>query len=252
MTELQDGLHSGRSLNLNAAEKGQRRITLDAVFHHPLAHNLEWREVIALMEAIGSVTEKHDGEFALEAGDQRLSMRRPHGKDIEGADVIELRHFLTRAGWSPEAAPVEESHSTDLSTIIVIDHADAKIYQVAEPDDDAIRQPVVVEASHHVLHDVDRKQHDADRDEIYPQDERFFEAITRAIAPGGQIVIIGHGRGQSNEGDHLRVYLDKHHKAVWARIVRKIVADLPSLTTPELLALGRHELRPEARRIVGR
>lgn len=244
MTELQDGRHNGRSLNLNAAEKGQRRITLDAVFQHPLAHNLEWREVIALIDSIGAVTEKHDGEFLLEAGNQRLSVKRPHGKDIEGPDVIELRHFLTRAGWSPEAAPVAEAHSPHFATIIVIDHADAKIYQVAEPDDDPIRQPVVVETSQHLLHDVDRKQHDADRDEIYPQDERFFEAIIRAIPPGGQIVIIGHGKGQSNEGDHLRVYLDKHHKAVCARIVREIVADLPSLTPPELLALGRHGLRP--------
>jgi hypothetical protein len=243
MTELQDGRHNAPSLNLNATEKGQKRRTLDAVFRHPLTHNLEWREVIALIDSIGSVTEKHDGEFLLEAGDQRLSVKRPHGKDIEGPDVIALRHFLTRAGWSPEAAPVAEAPSPHLATIIVIDHAGAKIYQVAEPDD-AIRQPVVVEASQHVLHDVDRKQHDADRDEIYPQDERFFEAITRAIAPGGQIVIIGHGKGQSNEGDHLRVYLDKHHKAVCARIAREIVADLPSLTTPELLALGRHGLRP--------
>jgi hypothetical protein len=244
MTELQDGRHNAPSLNLNATEKGRKRKTLDAVFQHPLTHNLEWREVIALIDSIGSVTEKRDGEFLLEAGDQRLSMRRPHGKDIEGPDVIELRQFLTRAGWSPEAAPVSEAHAPHLATIIVIDHAGAKIYQVAEPDDDAIRQPVVVEASRHVVHDVDRKQHDADRDEIYPQDERFFEAITRAIAPGGQIVIIGHGKGQSNEGDHLRVYLDTQHKAVCARIVREIVADLPSLTTPELLALGRHGLRP--------
>jgi hypothetical protein len=243
MTELQDSRQNARSLNLYAAEKGQRRITLHAIFQHPLTHNLEWREVIALIDSIGVVSEKRDNEFLLEAGDQRLCMKRPHGKDIEGPDVIELRRFLTRAGWSPEAAPLAEAHSPHLATIIVIDHRGAEVYQVTQPDDDATRQPVVIEASHHVLHDVDRKQHDADHDEIYPQDERFFEAVTHAIAPGGQIVIIGHGKGQSNEGDHLRVYLDKHHKGVCARIVREIVADLPSLTTPELLALGRHGLR---------
>ena len=57
-----------------------------------------------------------------------------------------------------------------------------------------------------------------DREENYPDDERFFEAIVSAIALG-PIVVIGHGKGQSNEADHLRVYLNKHHKAVAARVV---------------------------------
>ena len=39
-------------------------------------------------------------------------------------------------------------------------------------------------------------------------------------------------------------YLFKHHTAVHARVAREIVADLPHLTVPQLLALARHALQP--------
>jgi hypothetical protein len=68
--------------------------------------------------------------------------------------------------------------------------------------------------------------------------------VADAVAAGGEIVVIGHGKGQSNEADHLSAYLQAHHKPTWARIVREIVADLPHLTTPELLELGRHAFSP--------
>jgi hypothetical protein len=51
--------------------------------------------------------------------------------------------------------------------------------------------------------------------------------------------VIDHGNGQSNEADHLSAYLQAHHEPIHDRIVREIVADLPHLTTPELLDLGR-------------
>ena len=151
----------GSSLKLNAIETGHKRRTLDAIFRHPLAHNLEWREVISLMESIGSATEKRDGEFLLQAGDQHFSMKKPHDKDVAGPDVMALRHFLTRAGWSPDAPPTADTQPTPSNTIIVIDHAGAKIYHVARSNGDGSGHAIAVESSQHVLHEVDRKQHDA-------------------------------------------------------------------------------------------
>jgi hypothetical protein len=34
--------------------------TLHAVFQHPVSHNLEWRHLMSLLEAIGTVTEGHN------------------------------------------------------------------------------------------------------------------------------------------------------------------------------------------------
>src|ERR1700722_10283856 len=41
-----------------SAVTGSNRRTLDAIFRHPLAHNLGWNDVVALLEKIGEVEEK--------------------------------------------------------------------------------------------------------------------------------------------------------------------------------------------------
>ena len=234
MTNTEQHDHCVATANLNAAVTGVDRRTLDTIFRHPLAHNLSWREVVSLFATIGEADEKQNGEFEFRVGAERLSMKKPHTKDLTGPDVMDLRHLLTRSGWAPDASATPPAEAAAPSLIIVIDHAGARIYQTDKS------QTMAPHASQHLLHDLERKSRDEDRDETFPRDERFFERIAGAVAAGGKIVVIGHGKGQSSEADHLSAYLQSHHKQTYARIVREIVADLPHLTTPELLELGRH------------
>jgi hypothetical protein len=213
MTDPRHDDHGGAASNPSAAVTGVDRRTLDAIFRHPLAHNLSWREVVNLFTAIGGSEEKHNGEFVFRAGDDTLAMNKPHTKDLTGQEVMDLRHFLKRAGWSPsESAPPElDAAATAPSLIVVIDHAGAKVYRIDRSIDDG--HGVTAYDPKHLLHHLERKMRDEDRDETYPEDEQFFEQVAD---------------------------LQAHHKQTYARIVREIVADLPHLTTPELLELGRH------------
>ncbi|MEI6801339.1 MAG: hypothetical protein WCO04_19305, partial [Pseudomonadota bacterium] len=77
-----------------------------------------------------------------------------------------------------------------------------------------------------------------------PADLRFFDAVATAVAGSGRIVVISHGKGQSNEAAHLMAYLAKHHAPVHARVAAELTADLPHSTVPQLLALARHALHP--------
>jgi hypothetical protein len=236
------------SSNLNATVTGSDRRTLDAIFRHPLAHNLSWREVVALVSSIGDVEEKANGDFLFRAGDERLAIKKPHTKDLTTADVMDLRHVLTRAGWSPDAAAPAQvegqadapSGAGDLSQIVVIDHAGARVYRIDLPTDDS--GAVTAIDPRHIVHTSERQHRDEDRKETDPADERFFEEVAAALSSGGPIVLIGHGKGQSNEADHLTAHLKRHHPEIFLRVVGELVADLPSLTTPELLQLGRHAL----------
>jgi hypothetical protein len=236
--------------NLNATVTGADRRTLDAIFRHPLAHNLSWREVVSLVSAIGEADEKPNGDVVLHVGLEHLSMKKPHTKDMTADDVMGLRHFLTRAGWSPDAAapspsPIEARSEADAqSLIVVIDHAGAQVYRIDLFADDA--DGVAAHDPRQLLHHIERKQHDQDRDETYPADERFFEEVAVALASGGHIVVIGHGKGQSNEGDHLTAYLKRHHHETYLRIVGGLVADLHHLTTAQKLHLGRQALLGQA------
>ena len=78
--------------------------TLEAVFRHPVASNLEWRDVVELVGHLGSIADRGGGEFDVNVGGHYLLMHKPHTKDLTGPEVVELRHLLQEAGWSPEAA----------------------------------------------------------------------------------------------------------------------------------------------------
>jgi hypothetical protein len=240
MTEPGHPGHGVVAANLNAGVTGVDRRTLEAIFRHPLSHNLSWREVVSLFTAIGGAEEKHNGEFVLRAGEEVLAMKRPHAKDLTGPEVMKLRHFLTRTGWSPgvSATPPADVAAPEPGLIVVIDHAGAKVYSIDRSARDG--HAVTLHDPKHLLHHLERRMHDEDRKETYPDDETFFEQVADAVSAGGEIVIIGHGKGQSNEADHLGAYLKAHHKPAYARIVHEMVADLPHLTTPQLLELGRH------------
>jgi hypothetical protein len=75
------------------------RNTLRQIFDHPLSHNIEWRAVRSLLEAVGTVTERHDGKVAIVIGSRQEVLEPPAGKDIDARTVTELRQMLTLAGY---------------------------------------------------------------------------------------------------------------------------------------------------------
>jgi hypothetical protein len=74
------------------------RNTLDKILRHPASGNVEWRQVRSLLEAVGSVTEEHDGKLKVTLGDETEVLQRPHGKDIGKETIVDLRRMLMRAG----------------------------------------------------------------------------------------------------------------------------------------------------------
>ena len=77
------------------------RRTLDSVFYHPTAENIEWHDVVSLLGVLGTVHEKHNGVFDVTLGEQHTTMDRPHGKDASAAGVRQLQAFLRSAGVGP-------------------------------------------------------------------------------------------------------------------------------------------------------
>ena len=80
------------------------RDTLRKIFSHPTSGNLEWRQVISLLEAVGNVDEEHNGKFKVKLGPEIEVFTRPLGKDVDTQMVVDLRRMLTGAGISPDGA----------------------------------------------------------------------------------------------------------------------------------------------------
>ena len=80
----------------------RHRDTLRKIFEHPTSHNIEWREVVSLLEAVGTVDVRHDGEVEAKIGPERAFLEPPVGKDIDEQMVVDLRRMLRTAGFGPE------------------------------------------------------------------------------------------------------------------------------------------------------
>ena len=83
------------------------------------------------------------------------------------------------------------------SLIIIIDHAGAEVYAVDRSADDA--PSATAYDPRRLLHHLGRKIHGGYGDDTRPDDERFFDRIARAVSAGGEIVVVGHGKGLSHE-----------------------------------------------------
>jgi glycerol dehydrogenase-like iron-containing ADH family enzyme len=86
------------------------------------------------------------------------------------------------------------------------------------------------------------KEQSRARGQRAPEDHQFYKEIADAVAVGGKIVVVGHGAGKSNAAHHLIEYLRAHHTETYQRVVREVVADLSSITDPQLLELARQAL----------
>jgi hypothetical protein len=79
----------------------RHRDTLRKIFEHPTSHNIDWRAVMSLLEAVGTVDVRHDGKVAVKIGPEREFLEPPAGKDIDEQMVVDLRRMLSKAGFGP-------------------------------------------------------------------------------------------------------------------------------------------------------
>jgi hypothetical protein len=77
------------------------RDTLERIFSHPSSGNIEWRQVLSLLEAVGTTTEEHNGKVKVALGPEIEVLQPPHGKDIDQQMIVDLRRMLKNAGLAP-------------------------------------------------------------------------------------------------------------------------------------------------------
>jgi hypothetical protein len=88
------------------------RETARKILAHPASGNVEWRQVLSLLESIGEVSEEHNGHFKVTVGPETETLHRPHGKDVDEQMIGDLRRLLTQAGYADEDA-VPDSRDRD-------------------------------------------------------------------------------------------------------------------------------------------
>ncbi len=78
------------------------RDTLDRILRHPSGGNIEWKDVVSLLEAVADTAREHNGKYEVTLAGQTEHLSVPHGKDIDEQTVVDLRKMLRRAGYEPD------------------------------------------------------------------------------------------------------------------------------------------------------
>jgi hypothetical protein len=80
------------------------RDTIAKILNNPASGNVEWRQVLSLLEAIGEVTEEHNGKYKVTLGPETEVLHPPRGKDVDEQMIVDLRRMLDQAGYADQAA----------------------------------------------------------------------------------------------------------------------------------------------------
>ena len=81
--------------------------TLAEIFDHQ-KHKVE-----SLLNAVGTVTRKHNGHLKVEVGPETETFEVPHGKEINRQQLVDIRRMLSEAGYGPDGKAVEDQRDRD-------------------------------------------------------------------------------------------------------------------------------------------
>ncbi len=99
---------------MNADLNNHRRDTLLKIFSYPRSGNLEWREVLSLLEVVGTVYDEHNGKLKVTVGPETETGGPPKGKDVDVQTIVDLCRMLREAGPSPQGPqPTRDERSRD-------------------------------------------------------------------------------------------------------------------------------------------
>ncbi len=72
----------------------RHRDTLTAIYQHPVSHNVRWKDVVSLLNAVGTVEEEHNGNLKVHVGNETEVFRHSHGDDANEQQIVDLRRML--------------------------------------------------------------------------------------------------------------------------------------------------------------
>jgi hypothetical protein len=211
---------------------GAHQATYDSLFHHPVAHNLEWRAVRSLLVAVADEVEENLATLKVTRNGQAVMLHPPRGKDFDDIEeVMKVRRFLERSGTKTQQPAAGGAH-----LLVVIDHRQARVYR-AELSGSLPERIMPYDP-----HDYGRHLHyvqDDSNGQRKPEQKSFYEAIARTLQGAEKILVFGSGTGASSAMEQLLADLKRHHAELAKRIVGSVVLDQQHLTEDQLLARAR-------------
>jgi hypothetical protein len=219
--------------------------TLQALYAHPLRHNIRWDHLQSLWQALGGDVEHLD--------QQRLKLRLPDGSEtwmhhavgrrhavLTGDDVLRVRHLLQQAGIRPEhpvAEPAASRGDQSRRMLMRLNHRGADLYVLEgeTPEHFSLRPHGLWGSGQNLTH-----RHDRDvAGQRAPLDADYLNRLMRTLEAAERVLVLGHGRG---EASLLHTFLDhvrRHRPDLLHRISATETVDDSAMSEAQLLAHAR-------------
>ena len=226
------------------------RLTLDAMFASPPPY-IGWNAAVALFGVLGTVEPRADGRFAFRVGAEHHLVHKPRDADLSASEAVNLRHLIERAGLTPTLPashpdPADPAPLPVAGLLVAMDHHGAKVFELDIASAEPAGHTIKPYDPHGYLHHLTHKDESRERGQRAAEDPAYYERIAQTVMAAAHVVVLGHGHGHSDAAQHLVEHLQAHHRDIYGRTVTEAVADLSSLTEPQLLDLGRSALRRQA------
>lgn len=180
---------------------------LHEIFAHPLSHSLEWREVVSVINEMGSALERHDGKYEFQIGQTKAVFTKPHHKEMETDGIVELRRFLLEA-WSTKA-PAEAK-----PTVVLLDHHGAHFFEPAANGALADGGELQPHDPHGFLRHLEHRKEADYSGQRVPEADEFYERIAQRLKNARSIVLVGDATGKSSAMRYFLEYVEEKHKEV--------------------------------------
>ena len=211
---------------------GAHQETYKAIFKKPAVHNLAWRDVKAMLSALGEVVEEANGSLKVTRNRQSLVLHPHREKEVtEMEDLMQLRHVLERSGTTATPAASGGRH-----LLVVIDHREARVYETELHG--AVPQRVQSFDPHGYGRHLHNVQDEANG-QRKPESGPYYDAVIKTLTGAERILIFGTGTGASSAMNQLVTELKTHHKELAGRLAGAIVVDETHLSDDQLLAKAR-------------
>jgi hypothetical protein len=213
---------------------GPHQKIYERICQQPMPHNLQWREVWAMLSALADATATEDdkGNLKVARNGQTLVLHRPRGKDLaDKKELMQVRHFLERSG-----TPVPRPAASGTHLLVVIDHREARIYSTELHG--AVPHRIEPYDPFGFGRDLHYNQDDSNG-KRKPELKSFYEAVAKTLRGAQQILLFGTGTGASSAMEQLLAELKRNHADIAVRVVGSKVVNEHHLTEDQLLAKAR-------------
>jgi len=223
--------------------KHQHMATLEALFAHPVPHNIRQASVEALLVHLGATVQHlsdHRMKLLLSNGSSMVlhAPAGPMAADLDAEAVHRIRWFLEQAGITPqhpEAPPAPVRGEQARRLLIHLDHRGARLWWLNGDDVQAadLRPHGLWSTGQRLTH-----RHDRDlKGQRAPLDYDYLKELCACIADADRVLLLGHGHGQSDLRQLLKDYIAEHHPSLESRL-ETISVDDTACSDAELLALA--------------